>query len=51
MKEDKGKRKRKLKHVIMRFEQISGMRVNFHISELIAMSVEELVHKASHIFN
>jgi hypothetical protein len=30
-----------LKHVISWFEQISGMRVNFHKSEIITMNLEE----------
>ena len=41
-----------IKHVIMWFEQISGMRVNFHKTQLITMNVEEnVVHQAAHIFN
>lgn len=41
-----------LKHVIMWFEQISGMRVNFHKSELITMNVEQdIVHQVVRIFN
>jgi hypothetical protein len=31
-----------LKHTIMWFEQISGMRVNFHKSEVIALNVDEI---------
>lgn len=41
-----------LKHVIMWFEQISGMRVNFHKSELITLNVsEEEIQIAASIFN
>lgn len=41
-----------LKHVIMWFEQISGMRVNFHKSELITMNVEvEDTQRIADIFN
>lgn len=40
-----------LKGILMWFEQLSGMRVNFHKSEIIAMNVsEETAHDISHIF-
>jgi hypothetical protein len=41
-----------LKHVIMWFEQISGMRVNFHKSEIITLNLEwEDTIKIANIFN
>lgn len=41
-----------LKHTLMWFEQISGMRVNFHKSELITLNLEEAETKiAADIFN
>jgi len=41
-----------LKHVTMWFEQIFGMRVNFHKSELITLNIEdEETHRDAHTFN
>lgn len=41
-----------LKHFIMWFEQISGMRVNFHKSELLGLNLEEEeTLRAAQIFN
>lgn len=41
-----------LKHVIMWFEQISGMRVNFHRSEVITLNLEiEDIKRIAGIFN
>ena len=41
-----------LKHVIMWFEQISGMRVNFHKSEIITLNLqEEDTQRVASIFN
>lgn len=41
-----------LKHILLWFEQLSGMRINFHKSDLIPMNVEgDYVHYASHIFH
>jgi hypothetical protein len=43
---------RKLKVVLMLFEKISGMRLNFNKSEVIPMNLEEgEVHEISHILN
>ena len=41
-----------LKHVIMWFEQIFGMRVNFHKSEIITLNLqEEDTQRVASIFN
>lgn len=41
-----------LKLILMWYEQISGMRINFHKSELIPMNLDvDTVHTAAHIFN
>lgn len=40
---------RNLKGVLIWVEQISGMRINFHKSEVIAMNLEEDIHVVSHI--
>jgi hypothetical protein len=43
---------RNLKGVLMWFEQFSGMRINFHKSELIPMNVEpDVVHRLAHLFS
>jgi len=43
---------RNLKGVLMWFEQLSGMRINFHKSELIPMNVEpDVVHRLAHLFS
>jgi len=40
-----------LKGIVMWYEQLSGMRVNFHKSEIIAMNTsDEMAHEVSHIF-
>jgi hypothetical protein len=41
-----------LKHILLWYEQISGMRINFHKSEFIPMNLDdELVHVVTHIFS
>lgn len=41
-----------LKQILLWYEQISGMRINFHKSEVIPMNLEEEdIHTVSHIFN
>jgi hypothetical protein len=41
-----------LKGILLWFEQISGMKVNFHKSELVAMNIsEEEAHDLSHLFS
>ena len=43
---------RNLKSILIWFEQLSGMRINFHKSELISMNVEpEVVHNLAHLFS
>ena len=43
---------RNLKSILIWFEQLSGMRINFHKSELIPMNVEpEAVHNLAHLFS
>jgi hypothetical protein len=38
--------------VLMIFEQVSGMRINFHKSEVIPLNLEEdVVHEISHILS
>lgn len=40
-----------LKGILMWFEQLSGMRINFHKSEIIAMNLPvEVAHEISHLF-
>ena len=40
-----------LKCILIWFEKILGMRINYHKSELISVNLdEEAIHKASHIF-
>jgi hypothetical protein len=42
---------RNMKCILMLFERVSGMRVNFSKSELIPFNLEEhRVHKIAHIF-
>ena len=42
---------RNLKGCLMWFEQLSGMRINFHKSEMIPLNLSSVeVHKISHIF-
>jgi hypothetical protein len=42
--------RRNLKSVLMLFERVSGMKINFHKSEIIPMNVEEeIVHEIAHI--
>lgn len=41
-----------LKHIIMWFEQVSGMRVNFHKSEVLTLNMEiEETHRVARIFS
>lgn len=41
-----------LKGILMWFEQLSGMRINFHKSELIPMNVDpDTVHSLAHLFS
>lgn len=41
-----------LKGILMWFEQLFGMRINFHKSELIPMNVDpEIVHSLAHLFS
>jgi hypothetical protein len=41
-----------LKGILLWFEQISGMKVNFHKSELVPMNIsEEEAHDLSHLFS
>jgi hypothetical protein len=43
---------RNLKCVLMLFEQMSGMRINFHKSEIIPLNLyDALVHEISHVLN
>ena len=43
---------RNLKSILIWFEQLSGMRINFHKSELILMNVElEAVHNLAYLFS
>jgi hypothetical protein len=43
---------RNLKCVLMLFERVSGMKINFHKSELISMNLEEeYTHNATHILS
>jgi hypothetical protein len=43
---------RNLKCVLMLFERVSGMKINFHKSELISMNFEEeYIHNAAHILS
>jgi hypothetical protein len=42
---------RNLKSSLIWFENLSGMRINYHKSKLIPLNMhEEQVHRASHIF-
>jgi hypothetical protein len=41
-----------LKQILLWYEQISGMRINFHKSEVTPMNLDdELIHAVSHIFS
>jgi hypothetical protein len=43
---------RNLKCVLMLFEQVSEMRINFHKSEWVPMNlVEEQIHEITHVLN
>jgi hypothetical protein len=43
---------RNLKSCLIWFENLSGMRINYHKSELISLNMqEEQVHRAAHIFS
>jgi hypothetical protein len=41
---------RNLKYILMWYEQISGMRINFHKSELVPMNIDpDIAHRLAHI--